>query len=137
MRRLLPLLPALGLLLSCSGGDGSTQLPTTLPPTTCASDAPTGQPVVRVAVVDPTDGAGSMSLVAQGDVAAGTVRLVVEADATNADVTRVVVTRDATEVAEVRGVAAGDTCGIDVQLAAGQYTAASGGRSVAFTVVAP
>jgi hypothetical protein len=136
MHRLL-LLPAAGLLLSCSGGDGSTQLPTTLPPTTCAADAPTGQPVVRVSVVDPTDGVGSMGLVAQGRVVAGVVRLVVEADAANADVTQVVVTRDDAEVVVVRGVAAGDTCGVDVQLDAGDYAAASGGRSVAFTVVAP
>lgn len=125
-------------LCSCSGGSSSAQLPTTLPPTTCAADVPVGVPVVKVTVAAPADGVGSMSLVTEGAVVAGTVRLVVEADPTNVDVTDVTVTvgPDATEVMVVRGVAAGDTCGVDVQLAAGAYTAASGGRSVQFAVVA-
>jgi hypothetical protein len=150
MRRLVDLLRTVPLTLvplmvvlavgsvSCSGGSSSAQLPTTLPPTACATDAPVGVPVVKVTVASPVDGTGSMSLLTQGSVLAGTVRLVVEADATNDDVTDVAVTRgpDASEVVVVRGVAAGDTCGVDVELAAGAYTAASGGRSVQFSVVA-
>lgn len=92
--------------------------------------------MVRVSVADPTGGVGSMSLVTLGSVVAGTVRLVVEADPANSDSVDVAVRRAGVEVTVVRGVAAGDSCGVDVQLQAGDYTAASGGRSVGFTVVA-
>lgn len=133
MRRLL--VPVVLLLVSCSGGSSSAQLPTTLPPTVCAADAPAGVPVVRLSVAVPTGGVGSMSMVTLGSVVAGTVRLVVEADRANPGAVDVAVTRGGVDVMVVRGVAAGDSCGVDVQLEAGEYTASSGGRSVTFTVV--
>ncbi|MFM7687278.1 MAG: hypothetical protein ACKPDI_15340 [Actinomycetota bacterium] len=120
---------------ACSGSDGTTQLPTTLPATKCVSGPGDGAPTVTFTVTDAADGSAGLSAVTQAGLLAGPVRLVVQADASNADLTEVRVTSGGAEVAVVRGVPAGDSCAVDVELPAGRYTATSGGRSVDFDIL--
>jgi hypothetical protein len=62
------------------------------------------------------------------------VRIVVEADASNAEVTQLRIASGDAEVVVIRGVAAGDSCAVDLELAAARYTASAGGRSVDFDI---
>jgi ABC-type glycerol-3-phosphate transport system substrate-binding protein len=127
MRRVLAVSAVLvitSVLAACSGS-GTAQLPTTLPPTKCVEGAGDASRTVRVEVVAPSQGSGELS---------ANVRIVVAADASNADVAEVRLTSGDAEVVVVRGVAAGDSCAVDLELAAGRYTAAAAGRSVDFDV---
>lgn len=136
MRRVLAVSAVLvitSVLAACSGS-GTAQLPTTLPPTKCVEGAGDASRTVRVEVVAPSQGSGELSANVPGGLTAGTLRIVVAADASNADVAEVRLTSGDAEVVVVRGVAAGDSCAVDLEVAAGRYTAAAAGRSVHFDV---
>ncbi|MBI4934708.1 MAG: hypothetical protein HY828_12565 [Actinobacteria bacterium] len=132
------LMPFALLAVACGGDDGGTeQLATTLPPTECvAGEFDAGRTVV-ITVDDVVGGFGGLGSRTPSDLAAGMVRVSVEADAENREPVSVAVTRDGVEVATVRGVAAGSVCAIDIELAAGHYVVVEGDRDVEFDVVAP
>lgn len=119
---------------SCSGSGATAQLPTTLPATVCATGEGDRSRTVTFTVVAPTDGSAGLSAITPSVLTAGPVRIAIEADASNAEVTEVRISSAGAEVAVVRGVPAGDSCAVDLELAAGRYTASAGGRSVDFDV---
>ncbi|MEY4174383.1 MAG: hypothetical protein RI900_1548 [Actinomycetota bacterium] len=127
-------LTATVLLASCSGSGGTAQLPTTLPATKCVGGPADGSRLITFTVIAPADGSAGLSAVAPSDVTAGPVRIVVEADASNAEVTQLRIASGDAEVVVIRGVAAGDSCAVDLELAAARYTASAGGRSVDFDI---
>jgi hypothetical protein len=136
MRVLLLVVPVALMAAACSDGGGTAQLATTLPPTECATgDFDEGRTVV-VTVDDVVNGFGGLGSRAPSDLAAGVVRVSVEADAENREPVSIAITRDSAEVATIRGVAAGSVCAIDVELAAGHYVVVEGDRDVEFDVVA-
>lgn len=138
VRRLLLVLVLLPFAAACGDdGEGTAQLATTLPPTECATGEFEPGRTVTITVDDVVDGFGGLGTRTPSDLAAGTVRLSVEADAENAAPVSVAITRDGAEVAVIRGVPAGSVCAIDVDLAAGHYVVAAGDRDVEFDVVAP
>jgi len=119
---------------ACSGSDGTAQLPTTLPATRCV-DGPTDESrLITFTVTAPADGSAGLSAITPSVLSAGSVRLAVQADPSNAELSEVRIAAGATEVVVIRGVPAGDTCAVDVELQAGRYTATSGGRSVDFDI---
>ena len=119
---------------ACSGSDGTVQLPTTLPATKCVVGPTDESRLIIFTVTAPADGSAGLSAVAPSTLSAGPVRVVVEADVSNAEVSEVRVVSGEAEVTVIRGVAAGDSCAVDLELPAGRYTATSGGRSVDFDV---
>jgi hypothetical protein len=128
------LLSSAPMAVSCSGSDATAQLPTTLPATVCADGDADRSRTVTFTVVAPADGSAGLSAVTPSVLTAGPVRIAVEADASNAEVTEVRISSAGAEVTVVRGVPAGDSCAVDLDLAAGRYTASAGGRSVDFDV---
>lgn len=138
MRRVWLFVPVALLAVACSDDDGGTaQLATTLPPTECATGEFEEGRTVVVTVDDVVGGFGGLGSRTPSDLAAGLVRVSVEADAENREPVSVVVTLDGAEVAAVRGVAPGSVCAIDVELTAGHYVVVEGDRDVEFDVVAP
>ncbi len=123
------------LVSACSDDGGTAQLASTLPPTECASGSFDEGRTVVITVDDVVNGFGGLGSRTPSDLPAGLVRLSVEADAENRASVSVVVTRDGTEVATVRGVAPGSVCAVDVNLAAGHYVVVEGDRDVEFDVV--
>lgn len=119
---------------ACSDSDGTAQLTTTLPATRCV-DGPTDESrLITFTVTAPADGSAGLSAITPSVLSAGPLRLTLQADASNADLSEVLVRSGAVEVVAIRGVPAGDTCAVDVELQAGRYTASSGGRSVDFDI---
>lgn len=116
--------------------DASEQAASTTPATECATTpAPDGR-LVRVTIDDVVDGFGSLGLAADGGLTPGTVRIEVTGDVGNASPLGVSIVRDGVEVATVDGVAAGETCGIDLEVSEGTYHVTDGDRDVEFTVEA-
>jgi hypothetical protein len=137
MRRVLLVVSVAVLAVACSDDLRTAQLATTLPPSECAAGEFDDARTVVITVDDMVDGFGGLGSRAPSDLAAGMVRVSVEADAENRQPMSVVITRDGAEVATVRGVTAGAVCAIDLELTAGHYVVAEGERDVEFDVVAP
>jgi hypothetical protein len=138
MRRpLLLLVPFVLAGAACGGSDsGVTQLASTLPPTACASGTFESGRTITISVDDVVDGFGGLSSRTPSDLAAGTVRLSIEADSENEQPVTVTLSRDGSEITVVRGVPAGAVCAVDVDLQPGHYVAAEGDRDVEFDIVA-
>ena len=126
-------------LAACSddkAASSGSNLPTasTEAPTTCVTTpAPEGR-LVSVTIDDVVDGFGSLGLQADGGLTPGIVRLEIIGDAGNASPLGVTILRDGVAVGTVVGVAAGETCGIDLAVSAGVYHVTDGDRDVEFTV---
>jgi hypothetical protein len=119
-----------------AGTGGGTIAAVTLPATVCATgDFDAGRTIV-VHDDDLVGGFGSFGTRTPSDLAAGTVRISVEADAENAAPANVTVTLDGQPVTAINGVAAGSTCGVDVDLVAGHYELTNGQQSAGFDIVA-
>jgi hypothetical protein len=123
--------------VACSDDGSTAQLATTLPPTECATGEFDESRTVVVTVDDVVGGFGGLGSRSPSTLAAGLLRLSVQADAKNREPVSVAVTRDGAEVATVRGVAAGAVCAIELELSAGHYVVVEGDRDVEFDVVAP
>ncbi|MCE9621775.1 MAG: hypothetical protein K8R99_05460 [Actinomycetia bacterium] len=121
---------------SSSQSTETTQAPTTtwLPASVCVTTpAPDGR-VVSVTIDDVVGGFGSFGLQADGGLTPGIVRVEVTGDINNASPMGVTILRDGSPVATVSGVAAGETCGIDLEVTAGVYHVTNGDSDVEFTV---
>ncbi len=128
------------LSLAACSADKAASPETTVPtssteaPTTCVTTpAPEGR-VVSVTIDDVVDGFGSLGLRADGGLTPGIVRVEIVGDIGNASALGVTIVRDGSPVATVSGVAAGETCGIDLEVSAGVYHVTDGDRDVEFTI---
>ncbi len=135
MRATLLLVPVVLTVVACSADGGATQLPSTLPPTACASGSFDEGRTVKISVDDIVDGFGGMSSRTPSNLSAGLIRVSVEADAGNKSPITVTLSRDGTEVSVVRGVPAGAVCAVDLDLPPGHYVAKEGERDVEFDIV--
>ena len=121
MRRLTILLVVPMLFAACSDDDTATTATSTVAPTVCVTTpAPEGR-LVHVTVDDVVGGFGSMGSRSNSGLTPGVVRVELEADAENAGPTSVRITKDGADVTTISGVAAGETCGIDLQVEVGLY----------------
>ncbi len=112
-----------------SGGDA----------TECATAEADASRTVTVKVDDVVDGFGSLGSQTPSGLTPGSVRLAVEADEENEEPVDVTLSLGGETVAEVNGVEAGATCGIDVDLEAGDYVVTSNrneDQDAEFSVVA-
>ncbi len=117
-----------------ASSDSTVPTASTEAPTTCVTTpAPEGR-LVSVTIDDVVDGFGSLRLQADGGLTHGIVRIEVTGDANNALPLGVTILRDGIAVGAVAGVAAGETCGIDLAVEAGVYHVTDGDRDVEFTV---
>ncbi|CAN5652275.1 hypothetical protein BH10ACT2_BH10ACT2_02510 [soil metagenome] len=126
-------------LAACSGGKAASSEPTvpvasTAIPTICATTPEPEGRVVVVIIDDVVNGYGSLSLRADGNLTPGIVRLEVVGDVDNASPLGVSIVRDGFTVGSIDGVAAGETCGIDLQVSEGIYHITDGDRDVEFTI---
>lgn len=131
----LPQLVALALsLAACSSSKATTPLPTTVPPTVCATTAGEAARIVKVTVDDANGKSGGLFSQAPPGLVAGTVRIEVTTDSGNVQPSDVLLAREGTTVASVLGVPPGSVCAIDVTLSAGHYEVHETGRTIAFDV---
>jgi hypothetical protein len=128
MRRLVVL--SLLLLVGCASS-GTAQLATTLPPTSCISSPAPAAQTLKVRV---SDGSGGLSANASRPLVAGAARIDITADGTNAAPVTVRFIHGSAELANVRGVAPGGSCSIDVKLVSGDYTISQADRTLPFHV---
>ncbi len=135
MRSALLLVPVVLSFVACGSDSGVAQLPSTLPPTPCASGSFEEGRTVKISVDDVVDGFGGMSSRTPSDLASGLIRLSIEADAGNKSPINVTLSRDGTEVSVVRGVPAGAVCAVDLDLRPGHYVAKEGERDVEFDII--
>lgn len=150
MRRLLIPIVFLSLLAACSDDDKSSSDSTSestidsissesssvsLPPTECATTPGPEGHFVRVNVDDIVGGFGGLASRSDADMKPGVVRIEVTGDPENAEPVNVTVMQGDTELAAINGVAAGETCGIDLDLGAGTYRVVEGDRDVEFVIV--
>jgi hypothetical protein len=121
-----------------AGSSGGTIAAVTLPATVCATDpAPDGR-LVHVTLDDVVGGFGSFGSRSDSGLTPGVVRVELEADGENAAPASVRILLGDAQVASIDGVAAGQTCGIDVTVEVGTYRVVddAGDRDVEFDVVA-
>ena len=107
--------------------------------TECATAEADANRTVTVKVDDVVDGFGSLGSQTPSGLTPGSVRLAVEADEENEEPVDVTLSLGGETVAEVNGVEAGTTCGIDVDLEAGDYVVTSNrneDQDAEFSVVA-
>jgi len=106
----------------------------TAAPTICATTPATEGRVVRVTIDDVVGGFGRLGLRADSGLTPGIVRIEVSGDIANAMPLGVTILRDGIPVGVVDGVGAGETCGIDLEVAEGTYRVTDGDLSVEFAV---
>lgn len=120
MRQLTIVLMLPLLLVGCSD-DGASLPSITVAPTQCVTTpVPEGR-LVHITVDDTVGGFGGLGSQASGGLTPGTLRIELEADAENATRSSIRVQLNGADVASISGVAAGDTCGIDVEVGLGTY----------------
>ena len=142
---------AIAGLAGCSSGDASSPATAevTIPGTTDRADtvetdvlpvddclpAPADDSdYIRLRVTELGGDTGSMGSRTPSSLEPGTIRVVVEADEDNVEAVDVTVEGAAGTVHTFTAVAAGTSCGADVELAAGEYTTRSGGRKTTFHI---
>ena len=127
-------------LVACSDdandGGAATSAPSA-PATECAP-AGTDDPsrTVSVQVDDLVGGFGGLGTRTPSDLAAGPIRISVEADADNESPIDVIVSKNGTEVIVIRAIAAGLTCSVDLIVEPGRYELTDGTQNGGFDVVA-
>lgn len=136
--RLLTILLLVPMSLAACSDDKTTTPPTaTVPPTVCVTTPAPEDRLVHVTVDDIVGGFGSMGSRADSGLTPGEVRVELEADAENAGPTSVRIMKDGAEVSMIGGVAAGETCGIDLAVEVGLYQIlGDNDQDVEFEVVA-
>jgi hypothetical protein len=113
-----------------------------VPATTCATSAADEGRTVTIKVDDLVGGFGGIGSRTPSGLSAGTIRVAIEADAENAGPVDAVLHADSADgaaITTIRGVAAGTTCGVDVDLQAGHYVVTSSlnpGSNAKFDIVA-
>jgi len=92
---------------------------------------------VHVTLDDIVGGFGSLGSRSNSGLTPGVVRVELEADVENAGLASVRIMKDGAEVATIASVAAGATCGIDLEVAVGTYQIlGEGDQDVEFEVAA-
>ena len=91
---------------------------------------------MRVQVDDLGGGFGGLGTRTPSDLAAGPIRISVEADADNESPIDVIVSKNGTEVIVIRAIAAGLTCSVDLIVEPGRYDLTDGTQNGGFDVVA-
>jgi hypothetical protein len=114
---------------------GSATTLASAPATECAAGTSDPARTVVVNVDDLVGGFGGMGTQTPSDLAAGSIRISVEADADNKSPIDVTMSRNGSEITVIRGVAAGTTCGVDLVLEAGHYDLTDGEQHGKFDVV--
>ena len=108
-------------LAACSDDETSTPTTAALPATVCVTTpVPEGR-LIHVTLDDVVGGFGSLGSRASSGLTPGVVRVELEADAENAGLASVRIIKDGAEVSTIAGVAAGATCGIDLNVTVGTY----------------
>ena len=139
MRRLTILLVVPLIIAACSDDNAASPSPATaaLPATVCVTSQPPDGRLVHLTLDDTVDGFGSLGSRANDGLTPGVIRVELEADAENADPAVVRITLDGAPAATIAGVAAGTTCGIDLDATVGTYHVLDDfGHDVEFDVVA-
>ena len=121
MRRLTILLVVPMLLAACSNDEAAAPTAPTAAPTECVTTAAPDGRLVHVTLDDIVGGFGSLGSRSNSGLTPGVVRVELEADAENAGPASVRIMKGGAEVATIAGVAAGTTCGIDLEVAVGTY----------------
>lgn len=125
------------LVAACSDDKKAAPPTTAVPPTVCVTTPGPEDRLVHVTVDDVVSGFGSMGSRANSGLTPGVVRVELEADVENAGPTSVRIMKAGAEVATIRGVAAGETCGIDLEVGVGTYQIlGDADQDVEFEVVA-
>jgi hypothetical protein len=107
-------------LVACS--NETPAAPTsTLAATLCVSTPAPDDRLVHVTLDDVVGGFGSLGSRSSSGLTPGVVRVELEADGENAGPASVRIMKDGAQVATIQGVAAGETCGIDLEVVVGTY----------------
>lgn len=139
--RLLPIVVLAATSLAACGDDANDGGAATSAPSAAATEcAPAGTDdpsrTVRVQVDDLVGGFGGLGTRTPSDLAAGPIRISVEADADNESPIDVIVSKNGTEVIVISAVAAGLTCSVDLTVEPGRYDLTDGTQNGGFDVVA-
>jgi hypothetical protein len=106
---------------ACSDDTSSSPTTTPLVATVCVATAAPDDRLVHVTLDDIVGGFGSLGSRSSSGLTPGVVRVELEADGENAGPASVRIMKDGAEVATIQGVAAGATCGIDLDVVVGTY----------------
>lgn len=113
-------------LAACGDDANDDGAATSAPPSVATECAPAGTDdpsrTVRVQVDDLVGGFGGLGTRTPSDLAAGPIRVSVEADADNESPIDVIVSKNGTEVIVISAVAAGLTCSVDLIVEPGATT---------------
>ena len=104
------------------------------PPTECLADASEDSGTILITIDDPRDGFGSVGSRTPSGLTAGTHRVDLEADEENSGPIDVPLYLDEDEVFRFVAVAPGTTCGVELDLAAGDYRVQFGESETDFTI---
>lgn len=115
--------------------EGSQDAPTTtLEPTECLPGEGDMSTTIKISVDDPGDGAGFVASRTPSDLLAGKIRVELESDKANTDPVDVPLLLGSEEVFRFVAVEPGTTCGVQLQLAAGDYRVVVGDSDAEFTI---
>jgi hypothetical protein len=104
------------------------------PPTECLADASEDSGTLRFTIDDPRDGFGSVGSRTPSGLTAGTHRVDLVADEENSGPIDVPLYLDDAEVFRFVAIAPGTTCGVELDLEAGDYRVQFGDSETEFTV---